>query len=546
VNGADLKLLAEKMGEGSVSRAISLYLLPVAEAIDASHRSINGQVWLPQISQYFHDQRKLEILVHAPQAKEQTPQIEIFALLDPDVPTLPSLREADSRNVALVVCALKADVALSATAERLQRKLVDVFDGDEFSQRKRAVAIFKAATASNIGGRSGEEQIEYNFARIFPLNNPFQAKYFHVVRRSVRRLLREMEGRNGVRLWCSVRRSGKTTACFDLDAFPGTEVIVQTCDNTHNDPTASLLFEAITDCLESCRPLNKNFFKDTVDELRVGGGVEGRMILILDEYETLFGRLKGAARFSEDLKHSVVFPLLSQIVAFCRENMVVFVGQQPNAHYIFMEQNPISAYVKQDSFPLFSHQSGSTGSEFGDLVGKVLTDSWSPTGKFLDSLFSETAGHPFLTVNVLVSMVDWLISREVKVKDIRFDHELWTRFIASDLTIKRIAINTEYQFFLEAASDAMSPLCRDSSPWLWSMYHSMRTFVRTFGANEQTSTSSFIKMYEEAGLSVSGVSAEEVLRTGADTNFFRVVEDLVSPCIPLLARISAAATPRVN
>ena len=421
-----------------------------------------------------------------------------------------------------------------------------MFESSPADQQKRALAIFKAAIIAGLGKRSGEEQIEYNFARIFPLNNPFQAKYFHVVRNSVRNLLREMEGRTGVRLWCSVRRSGKTTACFDLGALPGTEVIIQTCDNTHNDQSASTLFEAITEHLDSGKPLRKNFFRDTVDGLKVGGSPNGRTILIVDEYETLFGRLRGAARYDEDLKHSVIFPLLSQIVAFCRENMVVFVGQQPNAHYVFMEQNPISAYVKQDSFPLFAHQWGSTNSEFEDLVDKILTDAWSPTSKFLDEVFKETAGHPFLTVNVLVSFVDWLIARKVKVKDIRFDVEAWMGFLGSELSTSKIAINSEYQFFLEAAADAMSRLGRDSSPWLWAMYHSMKVFAVACGATGVMRIDAFVELYRRNGLEISGVPPEEILRTGSDTNFFRVSNESVTICIPLLGRISQAAAPRVN
>lgn len=51
-----------------------------------------------------------------------------------------------------------------------------------------------------------------NYAREFPLEDPDFRKQFFVQRHSVKRLLEDLEGGSGVHLWCSVRRSGKTTA----------------------------------------------------------------------------------------------------------------------------------------------------------------------------------------------------------------------------------------------------------------------------------------------------------------------------------------------
>lgn len=547
-SGADR--LAAAMGQGTTGEIIRRYLRPIAYAIDKASLVNDGDVWLPQISQYFHDQRRLEILLHSPRAKEHTKLVEVFVLVDSDVPALSTLKEAEARGVKLIVCGLKADVAASAMAERLQNVIVNCLESgqDASAAQKRALAILKGAIIQGQGGQSASMKLEYNFTRIFPLNNPFQSRYFHVVRRSVRSLLREIEGRSGVRLWCSVRRSGKTTACFDLGgALPGTDVIVQTCDNTHNDESASSLFEQIVAELESGRAIPKNFFRDAVSGLKVGGSPNDRVILILDEYETLFGRLRRAARFDPDVLYAVVYPLLSQMVAYSRDNMIVFVGQQPNAHFIFMEQNPLSAYVKQDSFPLFAHSPGSSSSEFSDLVEKVLTEQWSATGRFMDSLYGETAGHPFLTVNLIVSFVEWLIAKDTKVGEVKFDSASWSAFAESELAYHKIALNTEFQFFLEAASDAMGETGKATSPWLWSLYRSIRHFAEEFGARGSCALNDFVALYQRMGLGSSGIAAEEVLRTGADSNFLSVTSDgWVSVGIPLLARIAASATPRID
>lgn len=544
----DVSFFGESLGAGSTGELIFELGRPLASALDSA--SAYHDSYLPQISQYYHDQRKLEIVLNSPRASEKTAQVEIFALLDAEFAHVIHLKEADSRDVRLVICALKADVASAPIAERIQAVLVNVREPGYSAQQieRRAKSVLMDALSRLRPDSNPNALLEYNFARNFPLSNPFQSKYFHVVRGSVRNLLRELEGGNGVKLWCSVRRSGKTTACFDLSgALPSSDVVVQTCDTTRVDDLSRRFFDSIIEHLESSRPLPKSFVRDIVEELRPGGSPKARVVVILDEYETLFGRMRAAARSDDDLKYTVIYPLLGQMVAFARENMLVFVGQQPNAHFILMEQNPLSAYVKQDSFPLFSRHGNSRADEFTDLVAKVLTDRYDCTNRFLDKLFSETGGHPFLTVNVLVNYVDWLIDKGTKRKDVRFNEELWDQFSLSELSSERIPLSTEFQFFLEAAADAMSYSGFKSSPWLWAVYRSLREFVRRFGPGSVVQPAEFLEMYRFNDFSRCGISGEEVIRTASDTNFFCLnSEGLISVRIPILARIAASATPRVN
>lgn len=543
----ELAYVAESLGVGQISLALVELGRPLSHALDNSAGLQDSH--LPQISQYFHDQRKLEVVLHSPKSNGSSGRIEIFVFLDAVVVEGSYLKQAQIRDAQLVLCGLRPEVATSPIAERIQHLLVNVREPGltQLDIDGRAASVLMDAISRLQPSGHPDVLLEHNFARIFPLSNPFQSKYFHVVRGSVRNLLRELEGVNGIKLWCSVRRSGKTTGCFDLSgALPSSDVIVQTCDTTRADALASRIFDSIVDHLSSSRALPKKFFADLIEELRSGGSPKARTIVILDEYETLFGRLRAASRVDQDLKFTVIFPLLGQLVSFARENMLVFVGQQPNAHFILMEQNPLSAYVKQDSFPLFQRHKNSRGDEFSELVSKVLTERYGYTNRFLDRLFNEAGGHPFLTVNVLVSCVEWMISRKTRRADIKFDEHLWDEFAEVELVPKKIAINTEFQFFIEAASEAMGGDGLLSSPWLWSVYRSLREFTLEFGADSSVTIEQFLELYRFNGLERSGVSGEEVLRTGSDANFLIVDGDCVAVRIPVLAKIAVAATPRIT
>jgi len=541
--------IAKAMGDGSTADTLKSLIAPLACALDKISSLRSAGVPLPYISQYFHEHRRLEVVIRAIDSVKHAEQVETFVLIDPEIPALASLKEAEARGISLVICSLKPDQAASPTAERVQNVLVNINEGSQSKAQfeARAKDILSAAV-TNASARQGDGILEYNIARTFPLNNPFQSRYFHVVRRSVRDLLRELEGTNGIRLWCSVRRSGKTTACNDLGgALPSSDIIFQTCEVTKGDEITGRLYGNIVDYIDSEKPIPKNFLTNILEEIRVGASANARLVLIVDEYETLFGRLRGAARTDDSLKYSIVFPLLDQFVAFATENMVVLVGQQPNAHYIFMDQNKLSAYVNQDSFPLFQHAMGATRSEFLDLVERVLTDRFSWTSKFSDSLYSETMGHPFLTVNALVALIEWLLPQRVRISELRFDQALWERFCAEEMGPNRIATNTEYQFFIEAAADAMSEAGRKSNPWLWAVYRALRAFATEIGPHGTCAADEFERLYNRFGLAESGVGAYEILRTGDDANFFRVdAKNRVSVGIPLLARIALAVTPRIQ
>ena len=161
-------------------------------------------------------------------------------------------------------------------------------------------------------------------------------------------------------------------------------------------------------------------------------------ILIVDEYDRLFSRLKVIGRRSEDARILVVQPLLDQLVEFATENLLILLGQQPNAHFIFMDQNQLSAYVQQEPYPLFEHRTGTVGSEFHELVRRTFQQTLVFDTTFVDAVFEETGGHPFLAVNLLRDIVDWLIKRKAIPGSTTLTRAFYNEYAAEELTVVAI------------------------------------------------------------------------------------------------------------
>ena len=155
------------------------------------------------------------------------------------------------------------------------------------------------------------------------------------------------------------------------------------------------------------------------------------------------------------------------MASFSHENLLVFLGQKPGAHFILMDQNQLAPYVTQEPFPLFEHSSGKTKGEFPELVDKILGGRVECTADFLGALFAETAGHPFLTANVLVEFVDWLIDTKRPQSALRVDDSDFEHFVAVRLQVDRILSSRAYRFFRKAAAEAMSERGFRNNRWLF-------------------------------------------------------------------------------
>lgn len=227
------------------------------------------------------------------------------------------------------------------------------------------------------------------------------------------------------------------------------------------------------------------------------------------------------------------------MVAFSKDNLLVFVGQRPDAHYIIMDQNQLSALIQQDSFPLFEHESGS--SEFEDLIRKVMTEYIHFDASFLAAVHAETAGHPFLTVKVMINFFDWLIESKRPLRNIHLGEGDFQLFASRRLNPIQIALNSGYDFFRKAVGDAMSEEGRKHTPWLHAVYAVMQQ-ISLEAESLRVSRSEYFELVQRINRpSLSTYSPDGLLRTGTQANFFAFNDESVSIKIPTLARISLAA-----
>jgi hypothetical protein len=442
-----------------------------------------------------------------------------------------------------VVAPLRSDLrGLVATVDRLSGIVVPT-TGHGAAPHTRLLAMLEELDEDK--SVSPNRPVTYNFAAAFPLEDPELIKYRHVYRLSVRRLMQSRESRNGARLWCSVRRSGKTTACSsDLGSTTGqSAIIAQTCESTGQIPDGGIFYKNVQHALESGARLDDDFVTRTVTKCMSGeSAADTRIVLVLDEYETLFGDLKTSLISRPELRYTVVQPLLNQLVAFTRENLLIFMGQQPNAHFILMDQNQLSPVIEQDSFPLFAHEpaSASTG-EFDELLRTVMSRRFDLDPEFVNSVYEETGGHPFLTVKLLVSFMDWLIAEQRPVRQLSpVRAELLAEYARVGLSCTKILHNPHYDLFKAAASSHLSPEGRSSDPWLHSVYSAMRSLALSSPGSLSLSLDDFV---DEAARDCVGTSPHDLLSTATRANFLTFDGTMVRPRIRLLARIAAAVTP---
>lgn len=384
-----------------------------------------------------------------------------------------------------------------------------------------------------------------NIAERFPLENPTLLTFFRVERPSIRALQTTLSTRTGVILWCSVRRSGKTTGVSELaSGIAERNAVFQRCEMTGGDKTSRMLFEEICDALDKLNPLPRDFLRSIVTRAAPMGCQQNRgSILIVDEYDRLFGRLRVAGRRSEDARHLVIQPLLDQFVEFATENLLILLGQQPNAHFIFMDQNQLSAYVQQEPYPLFSHEAGSHDSEFHELVRRTFQKTLRFDTSFVDSIFEETGGHPFLAINLLRDFVDWLIQQKVIPGNMLLTRELFREYGTHGLTLSAIGRSRHYHYFRAAASEALSVEGIEHSPWIHVAYKLLRHLALNNVTNSISMSYDNIAEYLASTLTnvhLSSYTGDSFLASASESNFIEFSGEQVKAKIPLLARISAA------
>lgn len=390
--------------------------------------------------------------------------------------------------------------------------------------------------------------LKYNYARRFPLDRPDIGAEYRVSRVSVRQLLEQHHAQNGVRVWCSVRRSGKTTACADLLMYKGPDVVItETCERTGTASATDSLYQAVGRALERGEPIEPTFVAEAIRSAADYDLGRSRIVYILDEYESLFRRMEAAALRSEDVRYKIVQPLLNQLLAFSESNLVILLGLRPDAHFILMDQNQLSPYVKADQFPLFDFQTNRPDCEFRELVRRVLTDRVSCDDGFTGHLFSETGGHPVLTVNVLCSLCDWLIERETPSSQLQLTAADFDEFASERLTTQAIGLSDVFDTHRKFAQQGLSIQSRERTPWLYAVLHVLRELGRKPAGAMSCSVEDVVSLLARMGLEESlGIDAHDLVRGGAMANFFRLAGTQVRPRIRLYARLATTVTPTAN
>lgn len=541
----DLRELATVLAPGEFMEGVQDSILPLVRALDTFLEKDPESAPLPALSQYDSSARRLDVSLQMPPNANGSGLVEIRCYTSGHFVDRHVLEEAAARAVNVVVAPLRPDLrALVATVDRLSDLVVPTGGyAHETKPDTHLLAVLEGLDEDR--PTSPNRRISYNFAADFPLEDPSLIKYKHVYRVSVRRLMQSHERRNGARLWCSVRRSGKTTACSsDLGSATGQSVVIpQTCESTGQILDGGFFYQEVQKALVSGARLADDFVVRTVANCGPGDpDMDIRIVLVLDEYETLFGDLRASVHSRPELRYTVVQPLLNQLVAFSRENLLIFMGQQPNAHYILMDQNQLSPVIEQDSFPLFTHEPGSASAgEFYELLGNVMTRHVELDPGFVNSVYEETGGHPFLTVKLLISFMDWLIAGGRPVSLLSpLRPELFAEFTHSGLNCTAILHNPHYDMFKAAVSSHLSPEGRSSDPWLHSVYSAMRSLTLE---SPDSLTLPLDDYVTTAARDCVGTSPHELLSTSMRANFLTFDGAVVRPRIRLLARIAAAVTP---
>lgn len=541
----------ELLGSLELSDSLRTSVLPLLDVVQRFFdRTDEDYFPLPITGQFSWYQRRLDLTIRAPHDAESQRLIEANAFMDAKFVSPVDLNDAVGRQVSLIIAPLRPDVLKVVRTRKLLSELVvpsekaprDLVANEAFRVWDDTIFALRSK-------RRGSFPITYNFAREFPLRDQNKAQFFHVARTSVRDLLRTFERRNGARLWCSVRRSGKTTACFDLESAAGDSTIVpQTCGSTQT-VGARVFFDRVADALESGKRLPASFVSNVVSECAPIEVKSRRVVLVIDEYETLFGLLKTKVNDKPSVQYSVVQPILDQLVAFSYENLLVLLGQQPDAHFILMEQNQLAPYVEQDAFPLFEHNVATTTGEFSELVRKIFAGRIDCASGFMDALFEETAGHPFLTVNVLGEFVDWLIEQQRPQVGLRVDEEDFEEFAATNLAKERLELSQDYEFFRNAAAEAMSERGYRSNPWLYTTYWILHLLSNKRGVHRfRSSIPDFRNLFKRIPVPANAglPTWSEMLRSASQANFLAQDERGVSVKIRTLGRIASSVRPMIS
>lgn len=390
----------------------------------------------------------------------------------------------------------------------------------------------------------------HNFASDFPLDDPDFRRQFLVQRHSVKLLLQELDGCTGIHLWCSVRRSGKTTAAHELADSSGVSVVVtQTMDRVPRMPIQNIFATRVREAFQATTELADDFFIRVVQECALAATAtemgDKRTVFIIDEYETLFGLIDAYSRESRALKVMVALPLLSQMVDFATRNLLIFMGQRPDAYLVLSAQNQLSPLVRQLSFPLFEHIDGAPDTEFSQLLAYVLNEKLPFDTSFAAAVYEETSGHPYLTVNLMVDFCNWLIVNRYRLDGSALTGQQFKDFARDRLAVPALKRSPHYEFFHGQMAEYLSEQAREDEPWLCAISNILKLLATKHPRNFTCSVNSYEQWAAPIGAAAK-MSAARLLTTGGHSNFLHDKDGKVSPGVRLLARLAGSVAPKLN
>ena len=290
----------EMVTEDSLTEGARAALIPLAQTLDhlAQTATDTDYIPLPALSQFTWSRKRLDISLRPPPYSPRP--IEVQCYLDPALVYEDSLTEATTRGVGALIAPLRPALrTFLAQHQEIGRIVVPVLEdlATEDGTSSHLTSILERAISTS-RNPSGNWDPRVQFCSRVPAAEPISDTLLsRLPIKRPRPASRTFERRNGVRLWCSVRRSGKTTAGIDLGTTTGeSNVISQTCDNTGQLPGGSILYDAVREALASGSQLPNDFFQQTVNSCMTSGYTpDHRTVSVLDEFtKTLFGQLSTA------------------------------------------------------------------------------------------------------------------------------------------------------------------------------------------------------------------------------------------------------------
>lgn len=550
--GTDLQVLFEEFPAPVIDEDLRLTLTSAALAIErVAHGFHNRDVLLPRMSRVAPAaQPRLDITLSAKRG-DLNRELLITCFVAEPVRFAQPIQASVVLNSAVIIGRFVPDLQMRIE----QGEFETVVDGSNTTIDREGIEhlserVFARLDAhlADRAGFSAPDEVPRNFARDFPLEDPDFRRQFMVERHSVKRLLQQLEGSIGIHLWCSVRRSGKTTAVLELaDAGGSSLLAMQTMDRQPRRPIQNIFWRRVKEAFELGKELDENFFNEVVKECVLAasttGNLNSRIVFILDEYETLFGLINGYVKENSTLKTRIALPLLSQMTDFSANNLIVFMGQRPDAFQILASQNQLSPHVRQHQFPLFHHINDAPETEFTLFLKHVLSDKLPFESSFANAVFEETGGHPYLTVNLMVDFCDWLIATKHRLSSGVLAGRHFERFEQDQLVSTMLKRSPHYDFFHSLIAEYLSEQSRADEPWLFAIAKLLQALApkRKF----TMSVDSFERHATPMG-SAARMTPARLLMTGCQANFFQDKKGSVTPGVRLLARIASASTPHIN